>query len=186
MIWHYLIGKEDSFPSLPPWNHPSSDCTRWQRRCIQSPGSCTSAHKCWTGKPSPAILLSIPSSPLSSTCFSTVLFLLDLQSFIWRQEGKAREKNFCGYRNKIQTKRMQTKRQLTLQSLSLTTPKPSRGPHSGSSEYLWLTTDFYTFLKLPILALQPLVPPQQHQPHSSRHKASRSAITNLTPHQMPP
>lgn len=82
-----LIGKK-YIPSLPPWNHPPSDCTQWQRNYIESPGSCTSAHKCWAGKPSPAIQLSLPSSPLCSTCFSTVSFLLDLQSFIWRKGGK--------------------------------------------------------------------------------------------------
>lgn len=46
-------------------------------------------------------------------------------------------KNFCGYQNKIQTKRIQTKRQLTLQNLSLTAPKSSSGPDSDFSEYLW-------------------------------------------------
>lgn len=91
MIWHFLVGK-DGLLSFPTTTKSSfkwlSDCTQWQRRCIQSQVSCTSAHKCWTGKPSPAIQLSLPSSSLCSTCFSIVLFLLDLQSFIWKQGGK--------------------------------------------------------------------------------------------------
>lgn len=173
---------DDSFPSLPPWNHPSSGCTRWQRRCIQSPGNCTSVHKCWTTMQqsswaSPAQHWALPVSAQSSFCWTC-------RALIWKQEGKARVKNFCGYQNEIQTKSIQTKRQLTLQSLSLTAPKTSCGLDSGSSEYFWLTTDFYTFLKPPVLALQSpgTKPADQLSPTTLHIRSLLSLPCRVKPH----
>lgn len=105
MIWHFLVGKDGLIFFPTTMKSSLSDCTQWQRKYIQSPGSCTSADKRWTGKPSPTIQLSLPSSPLCSTCFSTGLVSAGLAELYLEPRG---ERTFVGTKTRFKPKGSKT------------------------------------------------------------------------------